>query len=223
MNKSTNKTHMNRFILFFCTLIPCFSTAQSWIRINQIGYTTEATKVAIWMTQDNESKEPIKKFEICDALTELPVFEGKKVKNYNEYAAFKASARLDFSELRQSGQYFVRVGKTRSLIFRINDTVWNGTSNFLLQYMRQQRCGNNPFFKTKCHKHGCFAVGNEDPLRDGTGVDIWGGWHNESDYLHINKIQMRSKTNLMQKATQNQIKFQIFWMKPNGVWIGSCA
>ena len=135
MNNSTNKTHMNRFMLFFCTLIPCFSTAQSWIRINQIGYTNEATKVAVWVTQDSQHKELIRKFEICDALTELPVFEGKKVKNYIEYAAFKASARLDFSELRQSGQYFVRVGKTRSPIFRINDTVWNGTSDFLLQYM----------------------------------------------------------------------------------------
>ncbi|MEY4935544.1 MAG: hypothetical protein RIS64_1903 [Bacteroidota bacterium] len=199
---------MNRFILFFCTLIPCFSTAQSWIRINQIGYTTEATKVAIWMTQDNESKEPIKKFEICDALTELPVFEGKKVKNYNEYAAFKASARLDFSELRQSGQYFVRVGKTRSLIFRINDTVWNGTSNFLLQYMRQQRCGNNPFFKTKCHKHGCFAVGNEDPLRDGTGVDIWGGWHNESDYLQYVTTAANAVTQLLFAYQQNPNAFK---------------
>ncbi len=208
MNNSTNKTHMNRFILFFCTLIPCFSTAQSWIRINQMGYTTGATKVAVWVTQDGENKEHIKKFEICDALTELPVFESKKVKNYNEYAAFKAGARLDFSELRQSGQYFVQVGKARSPIFRINDTVWNGTSDFLLQYMRQQRCGNNPFLKAKCHRHGCFAVGNDDPLRDGTNVDDWGGWHDASDYLQYVTTSANAVTQLLFAYQQNPNAFK---------------
>jgi endoglucanase len=182
--------------------------AQSWIRINQIGYTTDAIKVAVWVTENSESKENIKKFEICDALTELPVFEGKKVKNYNEYAAFKAGARLDFSELHQSGQYFVRVGKTRSPIFRISDTIWNGTTDFLLQSMRQQRCGYNPFFKKKCHRHGCFAVGHEDPLRDGTNVAVWGGWHNGNDYLQYVTTSANAVTQLLFAYQQNPNAFK---------------
>ncbi|MEN9610439.1 MAG: hypothetical protein RLZZ628_1253 [Bacteroidota bacterium] len=199
---------MNRFFVFFCTLIPSFSTAQSSIRINQMGYTTDAIKVAVWVTEDNESKENIKKFEICDALTELPVFEGKKVKNFNESAHFKAGARLDFSELHQSGQYFVRVGKTQSPIFQISDTIWNRTTDFLLQAMRHQRCGNNPFFKTKCHRHGCFAVGHEDPLRDGTNVAVWGGWHNGTDYLQYVTTAANAVTQLLFAYQQNPNSFK---------------
>lgn len=182
--------------------------AQSWIRINQIGYTTDAIKVAVWLTKDSVNKDNVKKFELCDALTELPVFEGKKVKIYPEYAAFKAGARLDFSEWHQTGQYFVRVGKTRSPIFRIHDTIWNGTADFLLQYMRQQRCGNNPFLKANCHKEGCFAVGNEDPLRDGTQVAVWGGWHDASDYLQYVTTSANAVTQLLFAYEQNSAAFQ---------------
>ncbi len=61
----------------------------------------------------------------------------------------KSTYRLDFSDFNQPGTYYLKAGKAVSPRFPpINNHVYNGTADFLLlNYMRQQRCGYNPFLK----------------------------------------------------------------------------
>ncbi|HEX6729451.1 MAG TPA: glycoside hydrolase family 9 protein, partial [Pyrinomonadaceae bacterium] len=51
----------------------------------------------------------------------------------------------------------------------------------LLEFMRQQRCGFNPFVNAACHTYdGRTAFG---PLPDGTHLNATGGWHDAGDQL----------------------------------------
>ena len=51
----------------------------------------------------------------------------------------------------------------------------------LLVFMRQQRCGYNPFLDVECHQHdGRTAYG---PRPESTYIDVTGGWHDAGDQL----------------------------------------
>ncbi|MEK7250677.1 MAG: glycoside hydrolase family 9 protein, partial [Bacteroidota bacterium] len=65
--------------------------------------------------------------------------------------------------------------------FRINYDVYRGTTDFLLNYMRQQRCGYNPFLKDSCHTRDGYIIYH--PALDSAFIDVVGGWHDASDYL----------------------------------------
>lgn len=70
----------------------------------------------------------------------------------------KSTYRLDFSDFNQPGTYYLKAGKAVSPRFPINNHVYNGTADFLLNYMRQQRCGYNPFLKDSCHVHDGYIL-----------------------------------------------------------------
>ena len=73
----------------------------SWIRINLVGYRTQAPKVAVWCSKENEQ---IQQFQIVDILSGKPVYTGKKVESFGAYGPFKAVTRLDFSDYTIEGQ-----------------------------------------------------------------------------------------------------------------------
>ena len=186
----------NHLFLFFLILLKTNVLAQqkTWIRINQLGYLTTDVKVAVLVSKDSSLN--IAEFQVCDALTEQPVFSSKQVKNYGAWAAFKTGFRLNFSDFKTSGSYFIKANTIKSPIFRIGDDVYDGTADFLLRYMRQQRCGFNPSLRDSCHTAGGYVVYG-DPLpekigtsdgrtknyKDSTYFPIFGGWHDASDYL----------------------------------------
>ena len=47
--------------------------------------------------------------------------------------------------------------------------------------MRQQRSGFNPFLKDSCHTHDGYTM--YGPMPDSTLINVWGGWHDATDYL----------------------------------------
>ncbi|MCY7351697.1 MAG: glycoside hydrolase family 9 protein [Cytophagaceae bacterium] len=153
---------------------------QSWIRINQLGYLQKSVKVAVFVSKDAKL---LSQFELCDAQTNRVVFTSERVRNYGPYAAFRASARLDFSGFQKPGQYYLRAGTVQSPNFRIANDVYDGTADFALKYMRQQRSNYNPFLKDTCHRDDGFIVYHPDPAKDSTRIDASGGWHDASDYL----------------------------------------
>ncbi|HMP32182.1 MAG TPA: glycoside hydrolase family 9 protein, partial [Saprospiraceae bacterium] len=69
----------------------------------------------------------------------------------------------------------------KSPIFAIGNDVYEGTADFALKYMRQQRCGFNPYLKDSCHTHDGYIMGHG--VLDSTFIDVVGGWHDASDYL----------------------------------------
>lgn len=158
--------------------------AGSWVRINQIGYLPEATKVAVFMSDDAVKVDG---FELVDAFTGDVAWRSDAVRPTGALGQMKTTCRLDFSALKTDGAYYIKVlssgGETRSEIFPINPKVYDGAADFVLNYMRQQRCGWNPFFKDSCHRKDGIIVGHPNPKKDSTFLDVTGGWHDASDCL----------------------------------------
>ena len=158
--------------------------AGSWIRVNQIGYLPEATKVAVFMSDETAQ---INGFELVDAFTGEVAFSSSAVRPTGVLGRMETTCRLDFSGLKTSGAYYIKVlssgGETRSETFPVGAGVYDGAADFVLNYMRQQRCGWNPFFKDSCHRKDGIIVGHPDPRKDSTFLDVTGGWHDASDCL----------------------------------------
>lgn len=172
---------MNRLIAAVCLLAAGAASAHAapWIRVNQLGYLPEAIKVAVLV--DTAAGTTCTGFEVRDVLTGRTVFTSKDVRPCGAYGPFRSSWRLDLSALSVPGAYEISCAGVRSPAFRIAADVYDGTADFLLQYMRQQRCGDNPFLNDSCHTRDGYVI--YGPQDDSAYVDVVGGWHDASDYL----------------------------------------
>lgn len=169
---------MRKFFFTLCFLaVTSAAFAQSWIRVNQAGYLPDDKKVAVLISLDEAEGS----FEVYDALSDQLVFKGKgNAKNASKWGMKKAF-RLDFSSIKETGGYYIKSNGVTSPSFRIGADVYDGLSDYLLRYMRQQRCGDNPFTDTLCHQHDGYIV--DHPTRSGEHIDVTGGWHDATDYL----------------------------------------
>lgn len=146
-----------------CVSIYTYSI-DAWIRINQLGYLPNDAKKAILLS---ESDQDIKQFSLHDALTneELDVFY--TVVSKGEFQSFKSTYVLDFSKFKQEGAFYIKAGLIYSPTIYINKNVYLSSADFLLNYIRQQRCGNNIEFKTDNHPmEGYESTGNDQKSSD---------------------------------------------------------
>jgi peptidoglycan/xylan/chitin deacetylase (PgdA/CDA1 family) len=151
---------------------------QSWIRINQLGYLPLSVKVAVFISTEPKT---VTSFSLCDAVTDEVVYKGKAMVFSGEDWGMKMAARLDFSNVVKPGGYYLLANGYRSDPFRIAADVYKGIADYILRYMRQQRCGYNPYLEDSCHTHDGFIV--DHPSKTGQVIDVTGGWHDASDYL----------------------------------------
>ncbi len=167
--------------LFLFAIAQQAHAQQAWIRINQLGYTTQGLKNAVWASK---GAERVRTFALVNAATGEVVFTGKAGKRYGAYGPFSQTHRLDFSAYQRPGSYYLEAEGIRSPEFRIGDDVYDGAADFALRYMRQQRTLFNPFLQDSCHTHDGFTLyAAEAGLPDSTHIDAGGGWHDASDYL----------------------------------------
>lgn len=150
------------------------------IRVNQYGYLLNEEKTAILFSHD-----PIREqFELIDEKSQKEIDSFKPLKAKEEgWGTYRYYYRLDFSDIQQKGKYYFKGKKTgaESVRFSISDGAYEGTTNDLLTFMQQQRCGYNPFLDMVCHKRdGRIFYGN---MPDSTYVDASGGWHDAGDQL----------------------------------------
>ncbi|MDQ4142012.1 MAG: cellulase, partial [Bacteroidota bacterium] len=148
------------FIICFLSIFLTASTTkkaedQTWIRINQLGYLPEGIKVAVWCSKQNQE---IREFELVSARNHKVVYRGTTGKAFGEYGPFTQTYRLSFSDFKKPGWFYLRVNQVRSPEFKINKNVYQGTADFCLRYMRQQRSGFNPFLKDSCHTHDGYTL-----------------------------------------------------------------
>ncbi len=189
------------FVLALATGAPL--PAQSWIRVNQLGYLPLSKKVAVMVSKD--SSQPLRSFDVRDALTDEIVWSSTRPVTTGAYAAFRSSYRLDFSALAHTGAYYVQAGSVRSPSFRIADDVYDGSADFLLRYMRQQRSGFNPFLKDSCHTNDGYVIYH--PSLDSTFLDVSGGWHDASDYLQYVTTSANAIVQMLFAFEQNPASF----------------
>jgi hypothetical protein len=122
-------------------------------------------------------------FRLLDETdTRQAVFRSRVVTLTNtRWGKFSCHGELDFSEVRGPGRYILKVGTNTSLPVCISARSDRERVAPLLEFMRQQRCGFNPWLDTCCHQRdGRTAYG---PLPDGTAIDARGGWHDAGDLL----------------------------------------
>jgi len=171
----------------------CFASApQSWIRVNLAGYLPNDIKVAVFMSLDSEISS---QFELIDAITGKSVFKGNgKVVNAASWG-MKSAYRLDFSSFVSQGGYYIVSNGVKSQNFRISADSYDGLADYLLVYMRQQRCGDNPYTGVLCHQDDGFIV--DHPTRTGEKIDVTGGWHDATDYLQYQTTSATAVYHLM--------------------------
>lgn len=191
-----------------------------YIRANQVGYLPDDSRIAIAF-----SNKPLNKlkFEIIDAGTGKRVWGPAELgRNAGAYGNFSNHYRLDFTDFRQTGRYRIRISGTSyvSLPFNIGPDAYDGYHELLLSYLRQQRCGYNPFLDEVCHtKDGRTMYG---PIPDSTYIDVSGGWHDAGDYLKYLMTTSNAAARLLLSYRENRGKFKDNFnatghARPNGI------
>ena len=158
--------------------LTCTAQPDAWIRVNQMGYLPDGSKVAVWAGKTSGTQQT---FQLVDARTSKPVYTASAGRAYGSYGPFSICYRLNFTAFKTPGTYYVSCGGIHSPVFRIATDVYAGTADFGLRYMRQQRSGYNPFLKDSCHTTDGYTM--YGPMPDTTHIDVSGGWHDATDYL----------------------------------------
>lgn len=150
------------------------------VRLNLVGYLPEDAKVAIAFADGPVQGD----FTVVEVGTGKVVYRGAVVPSSAPgWGRFAYYYELDFSDLQAAGRYRVRIEQTGdvSAPFGIGPDVYGAYHEDLLGFMRQQRCGYNPFLDRVCHQRdGRSFYG---PMPDSTFIDVTGGWHDAGDQL----------------------------------------
>jgi len=194
---------MKTLVILCLFLVYTVVNAQSYIRINQLGYTPRSVKVAVMVSKDQAQ---ISSFDLYNAISDVKVYTSGKVRSFGSWGAFNSSFRLDFSEYTSDGSYYISAGGSKSPVFRISSGVYNGTSDFLLRYMRQQRSGYNPFLHDSCHTRDGYIIYH--PTLDSTHIDVAGGWHDATDYLQYTATSANAVFQMLLAYQQNPSAFE---------------
>lgn len=149
-----------------------------FLRTNQLGYEPDAVKIAIAFSRSALPDS----FALCSADTQQVVLEGSpKAVLGVKWGQFDQHSELDFTAFRTPGRYVLKLGDTISPPFSISPGISGELPGQLLEFMRQQRCGYNPWLDAVCHPFdGRTAYG---PLTNGSYLDAHGGWHDAADLL----------------------------------------
>ncbi len=156
---------------------PAALDSTAFIRINQVGYLPAAPKVAVLCALESVS---VAQFTVETARGRV-VFGPASARRSGAFGPCVDTWRLDFSALRTTGTYRVRVGAFTSPTVRIAPDVYRGLADTLMAYMRQQRSGYNPFFRDSAHTRDGIIV--DHPTRTGQFIPVSGGWADAADYL----------------------------------------
>jgi len=174
---------INTYSLLIIIILLTFSTrsmGQAHIRINQVGYLPDESKKAIIFSNQKVTT----KFTILNTENQREVFKGRlsRIEQVG-WGNFKYYYLADFTEFTTPGSYQVEINNRSdtSYHFNIGPGAYTGYTEDALNFMRQQRCGYNPFFDEVCHRwDGRTMYGR---LPDSTYLDVSGGWHDAGDQL----------------------------------------
>lgn len=169
-------------ILLFSLINQGYASDNIYIRINQVGYEAGSIKSGIVFSKNDLTGTRV--YLMTKKLLSKKVFTTVINENSGEFGQYPYHYRIDFSTVKEPGDYWLEVEgtKVRSHIFPIVEKgIYYDAQHKMLGYIRQQRCGYNPFLDEACHtKDGRTVYG---PMPDGTFVNVYGGWHDAADLL----------------------------------------
>ena len=150
---------------------------QLYLRVNQLGFAPAEVKTAVVF-----GNEPLPSyFTIHTADDGFFMFSGKIQPSPGRWGQYAHHGELNFSALKTQGRFIIQVGSARSIPFEIGAKVHADLADQLLEFMRQQRCGYNPFVDAVCHSFDGRTAFGPEPA--GTYVKASGGWHDAGDQL----------------------------------------
>lgn len=170
------------------------------IRINQVGYRQNDTKVAfIAFDKEEEFKaacgQPFYVYKTYHKLTFSgklkPAIIGLDSMPVKDIASGEFLLQADFSAVHTEGQYFLEFGSDRSPEFRIGKDVYKDLTNALLLMFYYQRCGRDGvkaeytdslFAHDPCHTALAKYYDESDPIYGYDTADVSGGWHDAGDF-----------------------------------------
>src|SRR3990170_7696242 len=146
------------------------------IRANQLGYLPDAPKVAVLCALDSVV---VRSFTLTRADSTV-VLERSTIPA-RPFGPCVTAYRLEFTPVRTEGDYRIVAGGAAPVLVRVRRNAYAGAADTLLYYMREQRSGYNPVFRTVVHLYDGIVV--DDSVRAGRFVPVTGGWADASDYL----------------------------------------
>ncbi|SET30423.1 glycoside hydrolase family 9 protein [[Clostridium] polysaccharolyticum] len=150
---------------------------QQDINLNQIGYKTTDTKIAVLRGSNMGSS-----FSVVNTETNKTVYTGSLTSKSSSIAR-ESNKIADFSKVTTPGTYkIVSNGCSDSFEFAISDSVYDDVFEDSMRFFYLQRCEAIPsslggaFAHPACHtaKARIFGTNNY--------IDVSGGWHDAGDY-----------------------------------------
>ncbi len=167
---------MPLFELFVFAQVASAAPASPAIRINQLGYPSDAPKVAVFCALGKVALRDFAVVDLAGNIVSTPA-----VIPANPFGPCGTIYRLDFTSVKKPGDYRITGGGVASPIVRVRSNAYASAADTLLYYMREQRSGYNPLFKKVVHLRDGIVV--DDSPRAGKFVPVTGGWADASDYL----------------------------------------
>lgn len=148
------------------------------INVNQIGYKTDYNKIAV-ARGDVKGKE----YKIINKDTDKEVKSGKLDKEIQSKGANETVYPIDFSDIKEKGTYYIKIGKMQSFDFKIGDDVYDKAYNDSFKMFYTQRSGMKltsdmagKYAHEACYTRPAKIYGTD------TEIDVSGGWHDAGDY-----------------------------------------
>jgi hypothetical protein len=149
-----------RWLLIIPWSVTALGAESAWLRVNHVGYLPADPKIAIL-----SSDKPLDgRFCVGDWTADVGPDLGA-------WGPFPRNYRLDFTPVRAPGRYRVCYRSIESPWFAIGPDVYRDVPGKLVEFLRLQRCGDNPVTGQTCHQEDGF-----DTMSSAT-VDLVGGWH----------------------------------------------
>lgn len=151
--------------------------AESFIRVNQVGFRRNELKTAVVLTKTDFGN---KKYNIKDVKTGKVVFTDNIPPSVGGWGGFNFCHIIDFTGLNVDGTFVIESGEARSNNFRVGENLYAKVVDSLLLFFKVQRCGpTNPHLHQVCHLFDSPNVVG-DPAAG--KVDVTGGWHDAGDF-----------------------------------------
>ena len=170
---------MNLIPILFLILSQFNTNPEIYIRVNQLGYHTHESKILVAFSDQRLDDA----FSIVDGQsTRILEVKGEE-KVYAKWGDHRYHYSLDISSIQKPGHYFAQYGAhtfTDQPIL-VGGEEYRDMSEVLLGFLRQQRCGYNPYLDMVCHQRDGRSMFG--PMPDSTFVDVSGGWHDAGDQL----------------------------------------
>ena len=204
------------FFALLATLLPSavLPAAARYVRVNQVGYLTADSKVAVAFSNDNLSALTFSILRASDSSVvwgpaAFPASSGA-------YNPFANTYKLDFSAFQPAGtdNYKIQLSDaTQSPNFEISPCTYASSQEMVLNFYLVERCGtDNKYAGAHCH----MPPGSGSSRMDGKVVggpnnnaliDTEGAWHDSGDYIKFMITVGWSCENLLLAYRENPSAF----------------